>query len=99
VGRLGHGALGPTDGEVWLAGTRCFAGPKPRPNHERQLAILRSMTPEQRLLKACELSDLSKALFWEGMRHRNPGLPEEELRRKGVRQLWAWQGVSLAELG
>jgi hypothetical protein len=46
--------------------------PKPRPNHQRYLQILRAMTPEQRLLKAFELSEFVKALFKEGLRKRFP---------------------------
>jgi hypothetical protein len=65
--------------------------PKPRPNHERYLAILRSMTPAQRLRTACELSDVTMSLFWEGMRHRNPGLSADEVRRRGLEQLATWR--------
>jgi hypothetical protein len=54
---------------------------KPRPNHRIYLQILRSMTPEQRLLKAFELSEFSKALFVAGLRQRFPGATEEEFRR------------------
>ena len=39
------------------------------------------MTPEQRLLKAFELSEFSKALFVEGLRQRFPDATEEEFRR------------------
>jgi len=55
--------------------------PKPRPNHRRYLEVLRAMTPEQRLLKAFELSAFSKALFVEGLRHRFPDASAEEFRR------------------
>ena len=44
--------------------------PKQRPNHQRYLQVLRSMTPEQRLLKAFEMSAFTKALFREGLRKR-----------------------------
>jgi hypothetical protein len=54
---------------------------KPRPNHRIYIQILRSMTPEQRLLKAFELSEFSKALFVEGLRQRFPDAAEEEFRR------------------
>ena len=54
--------------------------PKPRPNHARYLEVLRAMTPEQRLLKAFELSDLSRQLFEDGLRRRFPDLPEAEFR-------------------
>jgi hypothetical protein len=61
--------------------TRDAMDPKPRPNHRLYLEILRSMTPEQRLLKAFELSEFSKALFIEGLRKRFPDATEEEFRR------------------
>ena len=52
--------------------------PKPRPNHQRYLEVLRSMTGEQRLLKAFEMSEFTKAIFREGLRKRFPHLSEEE---------------------
>ena len=55
--------------------------PKKRPNHQRYLEVLRSMTPEQRLRKAFELSALSKALFIQGLRQRFPDLPEDEFHK------------------
>jgi len=53
---------------------------KPRPNHRLYLQILRRMTPEQRLKKAFELSELSRGLFIQGLKERFPGLSEAELR-------------------
>jgi hypothetical protein len=55
--------------------------PKPRPNHRRHIEVPRSMTPEQRLQKAFDLSEFSKALFIEGLRQRFPDATEEEFRR------------------
>ena len=55
--------------------------PKPRPNHRLYLEILRSMTPEQKLLKVFELSEFSKALFVAGLRQRFPDASEQEFRR------------------
>ncbi|MGH7213797.1 MAG: hypothetical protein ACREIT_03420 [Tepidisphaeraceae bacterium] len=52
---------------------------KPRPNHAEYLAALRRMTPEQRLRKAFELSDMTKSLFREGLRRRFPEKSEREL--------------------
>lgn len=51
------------------------------PNHARYVRILRQMTPEQRLKKAFELSELSRSLFTEGLRKRFPGLHESEFRQ------------------
>jgi len=42
--------------------------PKPRPLHRIYIDILRRMTPEQRLLKAFELSETSKSLLQQGLR-------------------------------
>jgi len=55
--------------------------PKARPNHRLYIEVLRRMTPEQRLLKAFELSALGKKLFLHGLRERYPHLGEEEIRR------------------
>jgi hypothetical protein len=60
---------------------RTTMNPKPKPNHRVYLEVLRSMTPEQRLLKAFELSEFSKALFIEGLRQRFPDATQEEFRR------------------
>jgi hypothetical protein len=45
------------------------------------------MTPEQRLLKAFELSDFCKALFIEGLRKRFPELSAEEFHKLLLRRL------------
>jgi len=36
---------------------------KKQPNHKKYIQILRKMTPEERLMKAFELSELSKQRF------------------------------------
>jgi hypothetical protein len=54
--------------------------PKPRPNHQLYLETLRRLTPEQRLLKAFELSAFAKQLFIHGLRQRFPDASEEEFR-------------------
>ena len=53
---------------------------KPRPNHKIYLEILRRMTPEQKLLKAFELTEFSRQLFRQGLRNLHPEMHEEELR-------------------
>jgi hypothetical protein len=60
---------------------------KPRPNDDRYVEILRRMTPEQRLLKAFELTELSRDLFAAGLRARHPDLSESEFRRLVVEKL------------
>ena len=61
--------------------------PKPRPNHQLYLEVLRKMTPEQRLLKAFELSEFTKTLFKHGLRLRFPDATPEELHQIFLRQL------------
>ena len=55
--------------------------PKQRPNHRLYIEILRKMTPEERLLKAFELSDFSKQLFIHGMRKKYPHMSAAEFAR------------------
>lgn len=55
--------------------------PKERPNHQRYLQVLRSMTPEQRLLKAFELSAFAKELFIHGLRQRFPDASANEFQK------------------
>jgi hypothetical protein len=55
--------------------------PKQRPNHDRYIKVLRSMTPHQRLTKALELSAFTKALFREGLRKRFPHLTEKQFQQ------------------
>ena len=55
--------------------------PKPNPNLKLYLEVLQRMTPEQQLLKAFELSELTRALFVHGLRQRFPGVSEEDFRK------------------
>ena len=50
-------------------------------DHAKYIQILRQMTPEQRLLKAFDLSEFTKQLFIHGLRKRFPDLPEDEFRK------------------
>lgn len=60
---------------------------KPRPNHRQYLQVLRRMTPDQRLAKAFELSDLSKQLFKEGLRKQFPELSDDDFHRLYLERL------------
>jgi len=53
---------------------------KPRPNHQQYLRVLARMTPEQRLRKALELSEMAREVFRAGLRQRFPDLDEEARR-------------------
>ena len=61
--------------------------PKPRPNHQLYLEALRRLTPEQRLLKAFELTELSRELFRAGLWQRFPEADEAELQRIYLKRL------------
>ncbi len=60
---------------------------KPQPNRSLYIQILRQMTPEQRLRKAFELSEMSKDLFKQGLRKRFPDLSEEEFHKLYLERL------------
>ncbi|MGI8618827.1 MAG: hypothetical protein ACR2L6_07015 [Gemmatimonadaceae bacterium] len=53
---------------------------KANANHGVYLGILRRMSPEDRLRKAFELSDLSRSLFVHGLRRAFPHLESAEFR-------------------
>jgi len=57
---------------------------KKRPNHKLYIQALRRMSPEQRLLKAFELSQFSRDLFLHGLHKRFPNLPEDAINRQGM---------------
>jgi len=54
---------------------------KPRPNHDVYIHVLRRMSPEQHLLKAFELSAMTRELFITGMRRRFPDLNAVEFKK------------------
>ena len=45
------------------------------------------MTPEQRLLKAFELSEMAKTVFREGLRNRFPDLDAQEFQKLYLERL------------
>jgi hypothetical protein len=54
---------------------------KRQPNRKRYIEILRRMTPAQRLQKSFELTELSRQLLKDGLRHRHPELSSQEIHR------------------
>jgi hypothetical protein len=68
--------------------------PKPRPNQQIYLEALRRQSPEQRLLKAFELTDLSRELFRAGLRKRFPDASEAQLHHIYIERL---TGHSMAD--
>lgn len=61
--------------------------PKPRPSHRIYLEILRAMTPEQKILKVMELTNLGRDLFRAGLRKRFPDATPEELHQLFLKRL------------
>lgn len=54
---------------------------KPQPNRAIYIETLRRMTPEQRLLKAFELSEMTHEALRAGIRARFPEASDEERHR------------------
>ncbi|HZL34373.1 MAG TPA: hypothetical protein VFC78_03620 [Tepidisphaeraceae bacterium] len=61
--------------------------PKPHPNHQLYLQVLKRMTPAARLTKAMELSATVKELLRAGLRRRFPNASEAEIHRLFLEQL------------
>jgi hypothetical protein len=54
---------------------------KERPNHKIYIQVLRKMSPEERLIKAFELSEFANQLFIYGLHERFPNLSDEEFKK------------------
>jgi hypothetical protein len=57
------------------------------PIHPVQLDAFRRMTPEQKLLRVCELYEAGIQLKAAGLRLRHPDWPQERLEREARRSL------------
>lgn len=62
---------------------------KSRPNHAQHLAVLRAMSPAQRLAKSFELTEMSRALFRQGLRRRFPDLSDDAFHQHYLARLAA----------
>ena len=60
---------------------------KESPNHRQYLATLNKMSAEQRLLKALELSAITKELFLSGLNKRFPGKTKLEIKEIYLQRL------------
>ena len=56
-------------------------------SHRVYIETLRRMTPEQRLLKAFELSEMTKTVFRDGLRNRFPDLDDQEFQKLYLERL------------
>jgi hypothetical protein len=62
---------------------------KTYPNKERYYQILRGMSPQERLEKAFELSDLANDAFRAGLKNRYPDLSTDEFEQLYLEKLRA----------
>lgn len=60
---------------------------KPELNRARYVAALRNMSPEERLSKAFELTEMTRELLMAGLELRHPLASEEELARLYLERL------------
>jgi hypothetical protein len=60
---------------------------KEQPSHKIYIQILRQLSPEKRLLRAFELSEFARELFYHGLRKRFPDLSEEKLKELFLKRL------------
>jgi hypothetical protein len=60
---------------------------KKRANHDVYIQALRRMSPEKRLIRAFELSEFVRDLFYHGLRKRFPDLSEEKLKELFLKRL------------
>jgi hypothetical protein len=60
---------------------------KTAPNHRQYLIALTKMGPEQRLIKALELSLITKELFMSGLHKRFPNKTETEIKEIYLQRL------------
>ena len=60
---------------------------KTAPNHRQYLVALTKMGTEQRLIKALELSSITKELFISGLRKRFPNKTEMEIKELYLQRL------------
>ncbi len=54
---------------------------KSRPNHQRSLAILRNMSPQEKLEQVFKLNSRTLQLFRIGLRQRYPELNDEQFEQ------------------
>lgn len=63
---------------------------KLQPNRRLYIEVLRSMTPDQRLRKAFELTALTRKLARAGVVRQNPSLGSDEIDRLTRDRIMQW---------
>lgn len=61
--------------------------PKKRPNNKIYIQALRRLTPEARLNKAFELTQMTRDLFFRGLHRRFPDLSDEAIKKVYLERL------------
>lgn len=56
-------------------------------SHAKYIEVMRSISPEAKLLKVFEMQDLARDLAMHGLRTRNPKASEDELQQMYLRLL------------
>ena len=59
---------------------------KPQPNRRRYIAALRAMTPDERLLKAFELSEAAREERLQQLRLENPNSTDDQICTLYIRE-------------
>jgi hypothetical protein len=60
---------------------------KKNENHQEYIKLLRSLSPEKRLLKSFELNEFAKKLFITGLKKRFPDLSDKEIKKIYLKRL------------
>jgi len=69
----------------------CYSfGMKTHPNKQRYHEILKGMTPQEKVEKVIELSNLANAAFLAGLRNRYPQLSDNELKELYLEKRRTW---------
>lgn len=59
-----------------------------RQTHREYIKILKKMTPQERLQRALELSDLTKSLFITGLKMRYPDYSEKDIKNLYIEKIY-----------
>lgn len=60
--------------------------------------VNRSLSPEQRVFKSFELTEMSRQVMRAGISHANPGATEDEIQAIYIDRLLAYHGTSIAQI-
>jgi hypothetical protein len=60
---------------------------KKQTSNKVYIQILRQMSPEKKLMRAFELSEFTRDLFYHGLRKRFPDLSEEKLKELFLKRI------------